>query len=259
MNEAVIERLGTSVDEAFFVIGLVIFGIEILKGLFSRSLSGRSVLDMIASVSTQVPYLLVEVLILTFAYAGYVLISESFVPWQFDINVWTVALAVLAADFVYYWEHRIAHEVRVLWTQHAVHHSSRFMNMTVGIRFGPFEGIASAIFHLPLVLIGFPAELVFFGIIVVLAYQTWIHTELIGRLGFLEGLINTPSNHRVHHGCDEKYLDKNYGGILIVWDRLFGTYQAEEETPRYGLKRDFHSVNPFVVWFSELPRFSATS
>ena len=89
----------------------------------------------------------------------------------------------------------------------------------------------------------------------VLAYQTWIHTELIGKLGALEAFLNTPANHRVHHGCDEKYIDKNYGGILIIWDRLFGTYQREEERPRYGLKRDFDSVNPFVVWFSELPRF----
>jgi sterol desaturase/sphingolipid hydroxylase (fatty acid hydroxylase superfamily) len=89
----------------------------------------------------------------------------------------------------------------------------------------------------------------------VLAYQTWIHTELIGKLGVVDRVLNTPANHRVHHGCDDKYIDRNYGGILIVWDRLFGTYQAEEETPRYGLKRDFHSVNPLVVWFSELPQF----
>ncbi len=88
-----------------------------------------------------------------------------------------------------------------------------------------------------------------------LAYQTWIHTELIGKLGVVDRVLNTPANHRVHHGCDDKYIDRNYGGILIVWDRLFGTYQAEEETPRYGLKRDFHSVNPLVVWFSELPQF----
>ncbi len=250
-----LERLGTNIDEAFFLIGAALLAVELLKGLFKRSLRGQSLLDMIASASTQVPYLLVEVLLLTFAYAGYVIISDTFITWTFPITAWTVVLAVLAADFVYYWEHRIAHQVRVLWTQHAVHHSSRHMNIVVAVRFGPFEGVASTLFHLPLVLIGFPPELVFFGILVVLTYQTWIHTELIGRLGPLEGILNTPSNHRVHHGCDDKYIDKNYGGILIVWDRLFGTYQREEETPRYGLKRDFDSVNPITVWFSELPRF----
>jgi len=123
----------------------------------------------------------------------------------------------------------------------------------VSIRFGPFESFASALFHFPLIFLGFPPALVFFGIIVVLAYQTWLHTELIGKLGPLEGVLNTPANHRVHHGCDDKYIDKNYGGILIIWDRLFGTFQREEETPRYGLKRDFDSVNPISVWLSEWP------
>ncbi|WP_421998712.1 sterol desaturase family protein [Roseovarius confluentis] len=105
----------------------------------------------------------------------------------------------------------------------------------------------------PLLLTGLPAEVIFFGILTVQAYQTWIHTELVGRLGPLDGILNTPSNHRVHHGCDDLYLDKNYGGILIIWDRIFGTYQREEHTPRYGLVRDFDSVNPLRVWVSELP------
>lgn len=248
-----IERLTTRIDEVFFVIAGAIFAIELLKGLFAGTLRGRAVLDMVASASTQVPYLLVEIFLLAFAYVGYVLVSDAFVTWQLPVSAWTAILAVLACDFVYYWEHRFAHEIRLLWTQHAVHHSSRFMNIVVGIRFGPFEGLVSAILHLPLVLVGFSPELVLFGIVTVLAYQGWIHTETIGRLGFLDEILNTPSNHRVHHGCDDKYIDRNYGGILIVWDRLFGTYQREEETPNYGLRRDFSSVNPVSVWFSELP------
>ena len=253
MTPETIEQLSASVDEVFFLIGGAMLLIEVVKTVLTRPFAGRSFLDMATSVSTQIPFLLLETFVLTFAYVGYVLISDAFITWTFPITVWTVVLAVLAADFIYYWEHRIAHEVRLLWTQHAVHHSSRFMNITVGIRFGPFEGVWSALMNLPLVLMGFPAELVFFGIITVLAYQTWIHTELIGKLGWVDGVLNTPANHRVHHGCDDKYIDKNYGGILIIWDRLFGTYQREEETPNYGLKRDFNSVNPFAVWFSELP------
>ncbi|MEM7779651.1 MAG: sterol desaturase family protein [Pseudomonadota bacterium] len=250
-----IEQLGSDIDDVFFLIGGAILAIEITKGLLSKKLKGRGFLDMIASVSTQIPSILVEVFLMSFVYLGFVLLSENFVSWTFPITWWTVALALLAADFAYYWEHRIAHEVRLFWTQHAVHHSSRHMNTTVAIRFGPFEGAISAALHFPLILIGFPAELVFFGIITVLAYQVWIHTELIGKLGVLDDILNTPANHRVHHACDDKYIDKNYGGILIIWDRIFGTYQREEEAPNYGLKRDFDSVNPLVVWFSELPRF----
>ena len=253
MTPETIADYGTYFDEVFFLIGIAILGIELLKNLFSGTLRGRALLDMVASASTQIPSLLVETFLMSFLYVGMVIVADTFVAWQMPITVWTVALAILACDFAYYWEHRIAHEVRLLWTQHAVHHSSREMNIVVGIRFGPFEGFASALLHFPLVLIGFPPVLVFFGIIIVLAYQAWIHTELIGKLGPLDGVLNTPANHRVHHGCDDKYIDKNYGGILIIWDRLFGSYQAEEETPRYGLKRDYDSVNPLSVWISEWP------
>ncbi|WP_300529853.1 sterol desaturase family protein [Maricaulis sp.] len=255
MSPDAIESLGTQFDDAFFIIGAAILVIELLKGAFNRSLSGKSLLDMIASVSTQLPYLLIEIFLMVWVYIGFVLVSETWISWRFEFS-WTLAIITLiVADFVYYWEHRFAHEVRLLWTQHAVHHSSRFMNILVSVRFGPLETVTSALFHFPMILIGFPAELVFASIIIVQAYQVWIHTELIGKLGPLDGVLNTPANHRVHHGCDEKYLDKNYGGILIIWDRLFGTYQREEETPRYGLARDFDSVNPLAVWFSELPRF----
>lgn len=244
-------------EEAFFLIGAAILAIELLKSAFSRTWSGKSALDMLASISTQIPYLLVEIFLMSFVYLAFSYISESWISWTLPVTLPVILLAILAADFAYYWEHRFAHEIRLLWTQHAVHHSSRFMNILVSVRFGPFESVTAALFNLPLILIGFPAELVFAGIIIVLGYQTWIHTELIRKLGPLEGLINTPANHRVHHGCDAKYIDKNYGGILIIWDRLFGTYQREEETPTYGLARDFSSTNPIRVWFSEWPRLFA--
>ncbi|MEP1207243.1 MAG: sterol desaturase family protein [Rhizobiaceae bacterium] len=254
MNTSVLEQLGGQIDDAFFIIGAIIFAIEIAEAWFKGSLKGRSVLEMIASASTQIPYLAVEIFIMTGAYGLYFVLAESLVTWTVPLTWWTVALAVLAADFTYYWEHRIAHQVRILWTQHAVHHSSREFNIITGIRFGPLESFWALIMHIPMILIGFSPELVVFGSLSVLAYQTWIHTETIGKLGPLENVWNTPSHHRVHHGCDNKYLDKNYGGILIVWDRMFGSFQEEEETPRYGLKRDFDSPNPLHVWFSELPQ-----
>ena len=248
-----LEPVFDRIDEWTLLVALALIGLEILNDLIRRRSPGRRLLDGLASLSTQIPSIIAELGIFAATVVVYYTAYEYLTPVQIPVNLWTVVLAVLAADFVYYWEHRWAHEVRIFWVSHAVHHSSRVMNTPVAFRFGPFEGILAALVHLPLVLIGFDPLLVFFGQVVVLGYQTWIHTELVGRLGPLDRVLNTPSNHRVHHGCDPKYLDKNYGGILILWDRLFGTYQAEEERPRYGLVRDFESVNPLVVWFSELP------
>jgi len=254
MNIDAVDRLSTQIDDAFFLIGAAILLIEVATGWFKGDLKARSILEMIASASTQIPYLAGQIFFLTGAYGIYYILADIAVPWSLPVEWWTVALAVLVADFVYYWEHRIAHQVRILWTQHAVHHSSREFNIVTAIRFGPLESLWSFIAHIPLVLLGFAPELIFLGIISVLAYQTWLHTALIGKLGSFEAVLNTPSHHRVHHGSDDKYLDKNYGGILIIWDRMFGSFQVEEETPRYGLKRDFDSRNPLRVWFSELPQ-----
>ena len=247
-----LQDLTTQIDEVFFLLGGLILIIEIAEMLFKGEFKSKTFLEMVASASTQVPYLLVETFILTGAYSIYWIISYS-ISWSIPTTWWSLALVILLADITYYWEHRIAHEVRLLWTQHAVHHSSRDMNIVTGVRFGPLEGVWSLVAHVPLALMGFAPEAIIFGVISVLAYQTWLHTELIGKLGPLEWVLNTPSHHRVHHGSDDKYLDKNYGGILIIWDRLWGTFQVEEETPRYGLKRDFDSQNPVKVWFSEWP------
>ena len=255
MNNEFVLQLGTDIDESFFLIGVAILVIEILAGLFKSTLSWRGLADMLTNISTQIPFIIVQIFLFTATYAGYSYMQTNFIPWSFEASAITIALAVFVADFLYYWEHRIAHEIRGLWIHHAVHHSSRYMNMTTGVRFGAFEGVWSMFAMFPMVLLGFPAELIIFGSLVVLAYQTWIHTELINKLGPLEWVLNTPSHHRVHHGCDDEYVDKNYGGILIVWDRLFSTFKEEEKRPRYGLARDFDSVNPLKVWFSEFPQF----
>lgn len=253
MNWTTLETLGTQIDDVFFIIGGIIFLIEIAEAFFKGNLKGRNFLEMLTSASTQIPFLLVEIFIMTSAYALFYVIAEGLVPWSIPLNWWTIILVVLIADITYYWEHRLAHQIRLLWTQHAVHHSSRDFNIITGIRFGPLESIWALIAHIPMVLVGFSPDMIFFGSLTILAYQTWIHTETIGRLGFIEQIFNTPSHHRVHHGSDRKYLDKNYGGILIIWDRLFGSFKGEDETPIYGLTRDFDSHNPIHVWFSEIP------
>ncbi|MEM9878518.1 MAG: sterol desaturase family protein [Pseudomonadota bacterium] len=253
MTFETLQALGTRIEDAFFIIGSCILLIEVAERLFKGRPKGRGLWEMAVSFSTQIPTLGFDVFIFSGAYVLYYIIAQGVVPWAIPVNGWTAALAIIVADFFYYWEHRTAHQIRLFWTQHAVHHSSRDYNIATALRFGPMEGVWSLIAHLPMVFLGFPPELIFFGILSVLAYQTWLHTQLIGRLGIVELIFNTPSHHRVHHGCDAKYLDKNYAGVLIIWDRIFGTFQVEEETPCYGLKREFNSQNPVRVWFSEVP------
>ncbi len=252
MTYDAINTLVEDIDLIFLLIGAAILLIEIVEMLVKGTFRRKTLFEMGASLSTQIPSVLVNTVLLTGGYTLYYVAAEA-ISWSIPLTWWGLAAGVLVADFIYYWEHRIAHEVRLLWTQHAVHHSSRDMNIITAVRFGPFEGVWAVIVHVPMILMGFSAEVAIGAQIVVLAYQTWLHTELIGKLGPVEWVLNTPSHHRVHHGCDDKYLDKNYAGILIIWDRMFGTFQEEIETPRYGLKRDFDSQNPFVVWFSELP------
>ncbi|NIA68179.1 sterol desaturase family protein [Pelagibius litoralis] len=240
-------------DGLSLAIGVGLLSVETIKDLIVRRQPGRRFLETLASLSTQIPYIAGELMFTTATVIAYFAVYELVTPLPIPVTLATLVLALIAADFVYYWEHRLAHQVRLLWVSHAVHHSARVMNTAVAFRFGFLESPWAALIHLPLILIGFHPLAVFAGQVAVLVYQTWIHTELIGKLGPLERLFNTPANHRVHHGCDAKYLDRNYGGILMIWDRLFGTYQAEEETPRYGLARDFTSVNPLKIWFSEYP------
>lgn len=170
-----------------------------------------------------------------------------FVPWEIPVNWWTFVLALVAADFTYYWMHRIEHEHRILWALHSVHHSSEDYNLSISLRLSIFEGFIEWIFLVPMILIGFDPFITVVALIFVVQYQTWIHTEKIGSLGLLDKIFNTPSAHRVHHGSNRKYLDKNYGGVLLIWDHLFGTYQSEEEKVVYGLTRNIHTNNPLKI------------
>ena len=162
---------------------------------------------------------------------------------------WAFAAALIAVDFAYYWFHRLHHEVRLLWASHVPHHSSQRYNLSTALRqtWTPFTGLP---FYLPLALLLSPAQFASaYGIN--LLYQFWIHTELIGRLGALEWVLNTPSHHRVHHGANPQYLDRNYAGILIVWDRWFGTFEPEAERVRYGLTKNIGRFNPVYAAFHE--------
>ncbi|OJJ21990.1 hypothetical protein BKI52_08085 [marine bacterium AO1-C] len=175
----------------------------------------------------------------------------KFIPWQIPVNTWTAIACLLVIDFLYYWEHRLEHEIRLLWGYHSIHHSSPIYNYTTALRVSFFDNFVTWVFYLPAVVMGFHPAIILLSVALMLMYQFWLHTELIGKMGWFGKIFNTPSHHRVHHGSDEIYLDKNYGGILIIWDRLFGTFQREEQTPTYGLTTQIESVHPVKVHLFE--------
>lgn len=164
---------------------------------------------------------------------------------------WAWPLLIVCEDFCYYWFHRSHHEVRFFWAAHVNHHSSTYYNLSTALRQSWMTPFTGPIFWAPLPLLGFHPLWIVTAQSISLLYQYWLHTELIGKLGAFEWVFNTPSHHRVHHGKNPRYLDRNHGGILIVWDRLFGTFEPEEEKVTYGLTVDIHTFNPIRIAFHE--------
>lgn len=165
---------------------------------------------------------------------------------------WSWVLILFAEDFCYYWFHRTSHENRLFWASHVVHHSSQKYNLSTALRQTWSGSFYSFIFWIPLIIIGFHPIMVLVQISISLLYQYWIHTELIQKLPkWFEAVFNTPSHHRVHHATNPQYLDRNHAGILIIWDRLFGTFEPEVEKPVYGLVRNINTFNPIKVAFNE--------
>ena len=160
--------------------------------------------------------------------------------------VWLVAL--LLYDFLYYWHHRLGHRVGVLWAAHVVHHQSEDFNLGTALRQTSSGFLLGWVFYLPMAIAGFPPLVFVVVALIDLLYQYWIHTEQIGRLGWFDRVFASPSNHRVHHGVNDRYVDRNYGGILILWDRLFGSFQDElpQEPVVYGTRKPLRSHDP--VW-----------
>lgn len=155
--------------------------------------------------------------------------------------------ALLAWDFIYYWNHRIQHESRWLWAIHVVHHSSERYNLTTALRQPVADVFGMFVPYGIMAFLGFRPRVIENARAINLIYQFWIHTEAIHKLGMAEEILNTPSHHRVHHGVQPDYLDKNHGGILILWDRLFGTFQRESERVRYGLTKNIDTFNPLRI------------
>jgi sterol desaturase/sphingolipid hydroxylase (fatty acid hydroxylase superfamily) len=187
-------------------------------------------------------------LVVVAVYAG----LYELTPLRLDPSDWWVwVLLFFADDLAYYAFHRISHESRVFWASHVVHHSSQHYNLSTALR-QTWVPMTYMPFWMPLALLGFPVWMILLAQAWSLIYQFWIHTERIQRLPrWVERTFNTPSHHRVHHGANHQYLDKNFGGILIVWDRLLGTWEPEDERVRYGLTTNLGSFNPVHVAFHE--------
>lgn len=175
--------------------------------------------------------------------------------WTIPLDTaWGLAALFLAVEFAYYWMHRSGHEIRWMWASHRVHHTPDLIHLASALRLGVTELLSGNwLFYLPLYLIGFKPLGVAAMMSANLFYQFWLHTEAVGRLGPLEAVLNTPAHHRVHHASNPPYLDRNYGGVLIIWDRLFGTYAEElaEAPPVYGLVNPPASRNPLGLLFGE--------
>lgn len=211
-----------------------------------------AVTDLSCGVTSQLANVFVGAMLLAAydkVYSGYRLVT-----WQSSWVVWT--LAFFGVDFLYYWWHRLSHEVNVLWAAHVVHHQSEDYNLAVALRQAVVTHFTFLPFYLPLAFLGVPTLVYAIMVAISTLYQFWIHTELVpvvrGPLGYV---LNLPSHHRVHHARDAHYLDKNYAAILIVWDRLFGTFVEESEPPHYGLTKPLGTFSPLwaqVHYFVEL-------
>lgn len=234
---------------ALFIINLTITGIEVALDLITSK--ERRWKDTMANLAIFVAHQVIEKTAL--ASLGFVALLPFFylTPLSIPMTAWTWILALLVADFTYYWMHRLEHQHRILWASHSVHHSSNDYNLTVGFRLSLVEGFFEWAFLIPMILVGFNPFQAIVGLVIVAQYQHWVHTERVTKLGWLDEIFNTPSVHRVHHGSNVQYLDKNYGGILMIWDKLFGTFAREEEKVIYGLTTDINTNNPVKIIFIE--------
>ena len=223
----------------------LLIGIELLIQQFSSKKLYR-LNDAVTNISCGVTQQLSGTFLKIFGIGIYQIIYQKFGFFQIESNIYTILLLFVLVDFMYYWAHRMSHEINLFWGSHVVHHQSEDYNFSVALRQSSFQTIWTSFFYIPIALLGF--NTLDFVLIAALTtvYQFWIHTETITRLGWLEHIFNTPSHHRVHHGRDPKYIDKNHAGVFILWDMLFGTYQREEEKPTYGITKPLNSWNP--VW-----------
>lgn len=236
--------------EAIMMVAIPGFFVLMAVELAAARVMGRSVYrlnDAISSIGLGVLSQVVGVFtkLLTIGIYAWVVERVALFALPAD-NAWVWIGALLLYDFCYYWLHRAGHEVGILWAAHVVHHQSERYNLSTALRQTGSGALFGWVFYLPLAVLGVPLEVFAVVAVIDLIYQYWIHTELVPKLGWFDRVFASPSNHRVHHAVNDRYLDRNYGGILILWDRLFGTFAEErdDEPPVYGTRAPLRSWNP---------------
>lgn len=258
MLHAIVEQLRDPLGVAlpFF---FVFIGIEAVAFRFlddderpKKDAKGYSYLDARTSVSMGLGALGLGIFFRAASLLLYTALWEYVAPWHLDAHRWQTWIGLLLlVDFLWYWYHRASHRIRLMWAAHQAHHSSEYFNLSTALRQKWNQWFESLIW-LPLPLIGMPPWLIYIAFSLNLIYQFFSHTERIEKLPRpVELILNTPSHHRVHHGSDPIYLDRNYGGILIIWDRLFGTFQPELHRPTYGLTKQMNTYNIVTLQFHE--------
>ncbi len=243
------DYIALSIPVFFFLIGIeLLFDIKKRRELYRLN-------DSITNISLGIGQQVTGIFVKTAVMAGYFFLYDHFRFTTIPSTVLNWLLLFTGVDFFYYWFHRASHEVNFLWAAHIVHHQSEDYNLSVALRQSWLQGLFSWVFYLPLALAGFDPIMFLTISSFNTLYQFWIHTQMIKTMGPLEWVLNTPSHHRVHHGSNAKYIDKNHAGTLIIWDRLFGTFQKEEEEVVYGITKPLKSWNPVwanVHYWSEL-------
>lgn len=230
---------------AFFVL----IGLELLGGV----VAGRKYYrfnDAVTNLSCGIGSQVLGVFFAIFTFWGYSYAFDNYKRFNIEENALNWFLLFLGVDFAYYWFHRLSHEINAIWATHIVHHQSEEYNLSVALRQSWFQTLFSWWFYLPLAFLGFSPAMIVTVAAVNTLYQFWIHTKAIKKLPApIEFIFNTPSHHRVHHGTNPQYIDKNHAGSLIIWDRMFGTFQKEEEEVVYGITSPLNSFNPFRANF----------
>lgn len=222
-------------------------GLMLIEFLIARrkKLAYFNLHNTIANVSIGIAERLCDILVTAAFFFVYDYVQKRYGMFNIKPGLLLWILVLLCTDFLWYWYHRLAHEINVLWAVHVVHHQSEDFNYSVSARITVFQAFVRTGFWIILPLIGFPASMITTMLLIHGIYPFFIHTRLIGKLGLLEYILVTPSHHRVHHASNDKYLDKNYGDVFIIWDKLFGTFQKEEEEeePVYGLTKPLNTYS----------------
>ena len=232
----------------FFVLTLII---EILISS-KKNMNSYTFKDAAASITMGLGNVFIGVFAKALVLAALTYVYMNFRFFTIPFSWWAWLLVFFADDLCYYWFHRISHENRFFWASHVVHHSSKRYNLSTALRQTWSGSFTSFVFWLPMVLLGFHPVMILAQMSISLVYQYWIHTELIDKMpSWFEAVFNTPSHHRVHHATNPQYLDRNHAGILIIWDKMFGSFEPEIEKPVYGLVKNIETHNPVKIAFLE--------